>query len=268
MAVKKFPTPEEFCLEIPLYSPYPVEEETLEAIIALFRYEGHLDTYCTECKSASVFNCNTDDYGSRIVMDNWMDRPYRTINAVCSRNRDHVAIYKFRCAADSGIQKVGQFPSSADSNIFHAKKYRKVLGDGLFKEFTKAIGLSAHGVGAGSLVYLRRIFESLISDAHGVASSKEGWNEEVYKKARMNERIKLLKDQLPSYLVEHHKMYGVLSSGVHNQSESECLNFFPALKTGIELILDQKILDTERLNKTKELGQFLSQFEQRGEIQS
>ncbi|KTC05820.1 hypothetical protein AO387_11340 [Pseudomonas syringae ICMP 11168] len=197
-----------------------------------------------------------------------MDRPYRTIKANCSRNRDHVANYVFRCETNSGIQKVGQFPSSADSNIFHAKRYRKVLGDDLFKEFTKAIGLSAHGIGAGSLVYLRRIFESLIDDARSVASSKEGWSEEVYNKARMNERIKMLKDQLPSYLVEHHKMYGVLSSGVHNQSESECLGFFPVLKTGIELILDQKILDAERLKKTKELGQFLNQFEQMADKQS
>lgn len=36
-------------------------------------------------------------------------------------------------------------------------------------------------------------------------------------------------------------IYKVLSKGIHELSERECLTYFPALKLAIELILEQKI---------------------------
>jgi len=43
-------------------------------------------------------------------------------------------------------------------------------------------------------------------------------------------------------------MYGVISKGVHDLSEQECLEYFPIIRNGIELILDEEI---ERLEKEK-----------------
>jgi hypothetical protein len=40
-----------------------------------------------------------------------------------------------------------------------------------YREFGKAVGLGAHGVGIGAVVYLRRIIESLIEEAHQTAKS-------------------------------------------------------------------------------------------------
>ena len=42
-------------------------------------------------------------------------------------------------------------------------KYKAVLGT-QYREFSKAIGLFAHGIGIGSFVYLRRIIENLVFD--------------------------------------------------------------------------------------------------------
>ena len=257
-----FPMPEEFCLNVPLYKEVEVSKEDIAKVRALMTYDGHLDTYCPQCKAHTVSNCTSDRQGVWIDEDNWYDRLLFRIVAICSRNKDHVGVYYFRVNRVSGIQKIGQYPSTAESNLFDAKKYSKILSSDDFKGFTKAIGLAAHGIGAGSLVYLRRIFESLIKEAHVIASKDTGWDEAAYNNGRMQDRVKLLKDHLPSFLVEHHKIYSVLSNGVHELSESDCLEFFPLLKMSIELILDQKILEAERARKTQEVGKFLSKFDQ------
>lgn len=57
----------------------------------------------------------------------------------------------------------------------------------------------------------------------------------------MEEKITLLKDYLPEFLVENKKMYSILSVGIHSLSENDCLKYFETVKIGIELILDEKI---------------------------
>ncbi len=54
-------------------------------------------------------------------------------------------------------------------------------------------------------------------------------------------KIELLKNYLPDILVEHKEYYSVVSKGIHELSEDECLEHFNILKMGIEVILDEKI---------------------------
>ncbi|WP_130901305.1 short-chain dehydrogenase [Pseudomonas sp. Sample_11] len=257
-----FPSPEEFCLKVPLYKEFEVSKDNIENVSALLLYAGHLDAYCPQCKSHTVSNCKSSIKAPWIHDENWYGDLFFNIYSNCSRNKNHVSIYTFRASQDSGIQKIGQYPSTAESNLFDVKKYSKVLGAEEFKGFTKAIGLAAHGIGAGSLVYLRRIFESLIKEAQVIASKEPEWDEVAYNNGRMQDRVKLLKDHLPSFLVDHHKIYSVMSSGVHELSEADCLEFFPLLKISIELILDQKILESEKQRKTQDVSKFLSKFDQ------
>ncbi len=143
--------------------------------------------------------------------------------------------------------KVGQFPSLADLHTHEVKSYDKLLTKDVRAEFVKAIGLAAHGVGIGSFVYLRRIFESLIIstyEAHDV-----GVPPAEFKMLRMEEKIGLLRGHLPSFLVENSMMYGMLSSGIHELSEEQCLNHFDLLRTGIEIILDQQLEEKNRLDR-------------------
>jgi len=62
-------------------------------------------------------------------------------------------------------------------------------------------------------------------------------------------KILMLKDSLPSFLVENRVIYLILSKGIHSLTEGECLNHFKALKLGIELILDEKIKQEEEAKK-------------------
>ncbi|MEL0619623.1 hypothetical protein [Psychrobacter proteolyticus] len=47
-------------------------------------------------------------------------------------------------------------------------------------------------------------------------------------------------------------MYSILSKGIHELSENDCLKVFPIIKIGIEIILDEKI---EKMNKEKKLAE-------------
>ena len=148
------------------------------------------------------------------------------------------------------VIKIGQFPSVADLHISKIKQYDKVLGKGKLKEITKAVGLAANGVGIGSFVYLRRVFEDLIEEAHQLAKNDNGWNEDLYQRNRMVEKIEQLKLHLPAFLVKNKNMYGILNIGIHSLNENDCLQYFDAIKVGIELILDEKV---EKITKMKKI---------------
>lgn len=68
----------------------------------------------------------------------------------------------------------------------------------------------------------------------------------------MDEKISLLKNHLPDFLVENKSLYSILSKGIHELSEQGCLGAFPIVKLGIEMILDEKIREKERKAKEEE----------------
>lgn len=44
-------------------------------------------------------------------------------------------------------------------------------------------------------------------------------------------------------------MYSILSKGVHELEEQECLEYFNIVKDGIELILDEKLYEKNKNDK-------------------
>lgn len=118
----------------------------------------------------------------------------------------------------------------------------------------------ATGLGIGSFVYLRRIFEYLIETVHEEAKKTMDWDENTYYSSRVEEKVLLLKAYLPPLLIESRKVYFVLSKGIHELSEDECKSYFDPLKIIVELILDQRIAQIERLKKEKEAKNGLSKI--------
>lgn len=98
-------------------------------------------------------------------------------------------------------------------------------------------------------MYLRRIFESLIDKAKQEANAEQGWDEDTFQRARMDEKISILKHHLPDFLVENRSLYGIMSVGVHTLSEAECLDAFPIVRVGIELMLDEQLEKHARAKK-------------------
>ena len=147
------------------------------------------------------------------------------------------------------ISKVGQYPSVADFHIGQIHKYDKVLTKDKMKELTKAIGLAANGIGIGSFVYLRRIFEYLVFEAFEIAKTEKlDFDVNAFAVVRMNEKIQMLSGFLPSFMVENYAIYGILSKGIHELSEEECKEYFAVLKLSIEMILEEKL---EKFQKEK-----------------
>ena len=76
----------------------------------------------------------------------------------------------------------------------------------------------------------------------------------------MDGKIKSLKGYLPTFLVENHSIYGILSKGIHELSEEDCRNYFTILRESIELILDEKLEQLQKDKKKKEISSALSKI--------
>jgi len=165
---------------------------------------------------------------------------------------------------DEGVLiKVGQWPSIADLAENELHSYRKVLAEEDYRELARAVGLATHGVGIGSFVYLRRVFERLIDQARLQASKKPAWDDRAFQQSRMEDKIALLSNHLPPFMVEQRKLYSILSKGIHLLSEKECLEAFPVVRAGIELILDEKVLAKRRQEKMDEARKRISELQQK-----
>lgn len=247
---KYLDTPRAFHLEMPLYHEIETKLASIEQkVYALLAYGGTIDIYCTGCAKESIFD--TSDH-ERDPFDRWKlyKEGIHRSSFICNRDRNHQYCAYFLITADA-IQKIGQFPSVADFQIPQAEKYRKILGEEQYKELTRGIGLAAHGVGIGSFVYPRRIFSNLIEEEHSKSKAEPNFPEEEYKNARMDKKIKILEDKLPKFLVDNRALYSILSKGLHELSEEECLKYFDTIRIGIEQILDEKIEQQEKAKKAE-----------------
>jgi hypothetical protein len=232
------PTPQQFFIEYPLYEVVIFDEPHAQEGWDIKYFEGTFDSYCPECGSHSIFS--RTGINKSYPSDVWVGKSMFGVELKCTRTPTHLLYFLFKIDGWT-MQKIGQFPSLASLNLYDVKKYAPVLLKAAFQELTKAIGLAAHGVGVGSFVYLRRIFEGLVEQAHIAAKTGTEWDEEQYSSSRMGEKIALLAAFLPAFLVENKTMYGILSKGIHELTEEECLAAFPVVKVGIEIILDAKI---------------------------
>jgi hypothetical protein len=237
-------SPEKFHFQMPLYKEFDLsDEQVADKIQNNLNNEAPIDIYCVGCKKETVFHRADDNfYGSREESEDVFEILY-----YCTREAKHK--YRVFYIKDGhNFKKIGQNPSVADLQIPQVKKYRKILGGDKFQEFEKAIMLASNGVGVGSFVYLRRTFEKLIEGARQDAK-KDGIE---IGSDRIEEKIKCLENYLPQVLVEKRQIYSVLSKGIHELDEQECLSYFNPLKIGIEIILDEKLESKKKEKRRKE----------------
>jgi hypothetical protein len=271
------PKPIEFFLSVPLYAPVEYVGEQVWSVIDVLYFNGTYDSFCTKCGRESTFKVNSPErpaahkrnvgheqllkqHGSKPELPRLQSSVF-AVRASCSRHDSHKQDFLFFAdshlvPSESGppkvastFQKIGQQPSYGDLHMLQVKKYVHVLSKEQLGELTRAIGLASHDVGVGSYVYLRRIFEALVEEARISAKADANWDEDAYGRSRMSEKIAALRSHLPAFLVEHPGMYSLLSKGIHELSEQECLKHFSTLRLGIELILDERLEARERANK-------------------
>ena len=241
---------QDFFTKYPLYEViYPANGDDkvlniLDSFTILYK-SSTFDMFCIECGTHSVFKREEEPYygGYRVTNKGRIPEIQNgeyLISAKCSRDDTHkvtIIIYN----DNLNLQKIGQHPSLADILSPDLKRYKAAIGTDRVQEWSRAIGLSSHGIGAGAFVYLRRVLESLVEEAHNEAKGSDDWDDTAYIKARFAEKISMLSHYLPSFIVENKNTYSILSKGVHELSEQTCLEYFPILNAAIELISEEKL---------------------------
>lgn len=176
------------------------------------------------------------------------------VELLCSRKQEHSMVFAI-VEKDGHMMKIGQWPSVADLGLNEIRRFDGVLSADGRKELATAIGLHAHGVGVGSFVYLRRILERLVHDAESRSAGP------VDPQSRMVDRIKALKDAVPQFLIEKPFLYGILSKGVHELSDADCLRAFPVVRAAIEEVLDEEVARRFRAASRARTGKELEKLQ-------
>ncbi len=249
----------DFYFETPLYEM--VDMNLLED----GTFSGNVDAYSAENSTETTYAIELESIDTWSEWDgsSHVNVGFYLVTLKCKRkDNDVLRFIVFRNKVKALAMKIGQYPSLADLQFSEiGKKYDKVLPEEDLRNLKKAIGLASHGAGAGSFVYLRRIFENLIQETFDNAGDL-GVTTANFKTTKMEDKVELLKAHLPSQLVEMKVIYGILSKGVHELSEDECRRYFVPLKLSIELILDQKIEEKKKKDKDAEVKKQLQAITQ------
>lgn len=274
--MKKF---EEFLVNKGLYESINISIEDLDELEKFLSgsiYNGYnINCFCVQCNEMRTFESvdkkvheakgvysayiGTESGPGRTpkreeLFRNYLSRRY-CLSFRCTREHEHSILFDL-LVTENKIIKIGQYPSFADISIGDIKKYKSALGT-KFKEYSKSLGLFSHGIGIGSFVYLRRIIESLVFEKYDkVKDSLEiSYDDFIHKE--FSDKLDVLKDYLPNVLIKNKNLYGIVSKGIHELSEEECLSIYPFIKIGIELILDDIIAEKERIEKEKSFKKFV-----------
>jgi hypothetical protein len=90
---------------------------------------------------------------------------------------------------------------------------------------------------------LERLIERRASEV-GISES------EAYKNSRFSEKIDLLKENLPDFMVRNKKIYGILSAGIHSLTEEECAEYYEILETSVHIIVEEDAEKQKKLQRT------------------
>lgn len=118
--------------------------------------------------------------------------------------------------------------------------------------YREAITLRHHNKGIAALPYLRRIIEAHVADILRMlqlAANQSGQIadaasfQNAVSSGQFRERLDLIKEHLPSNLLLPGRpnpieaLYGLLSQGLHNQSEEECIDIFDECRAAFEYVV-------------------------------
>jgi hypothetical protein len=271
------PSVRSLCLDHALYAPIQLNPERDIKFLTSVKFGAQqFDAHCVYCDQGATFRTSEGRTPSDVAAAEKLRRvaggpdPKRlfleagqfALHLWCSRRPDrHLYSYFFDYNDTQGIlTKVGQTPSLEDVAGADIERYRAILGPE-FTELRRATGLFAHGIGIGSFVYLRRIFENLVEAARS-AADPTGEREAEFRKMRMAERVSELSAYLPPAVVKYKDAYGILSMGLHELSEVDCKRYFPIVRAAVITMLEQKYEAAEKAKVTAELDRAVAAIAQ------
>ncbi len=258
----------DFFEKSPLYVKYKIKLEDDEDKL---KYPS-LNMFCSTCNSKQTFSHNLS-YGKII-------RPYmgvtKTQNAKTPIAGETILI-EYICAGCKNfkryfmiyisknldyVTKSGQFP---EFDIDADKNTKKMLGKNI-NLFNRGRICEVHGYGIGAFIYYRRIIEVLIDDLIEkiwnlyTEKDKERYKDE-FKKIKESkiaeEKINIAKNILPDSLYREgynplKTIYDVLSKGIHNKDDKECLIDAEIIREILIPLINQVITTDESQKQIKD----------------
>jgi hypothetical protein len=237
-----------------LLAKMPTKKESALWEVTFGYEEATIDGFCIHCKRDSTFK-RSKTKANKALYSIGASKPSGRardeednpclIKLECMRDPSH-AYWVVILAIGESLQKIGQYPPLATIEYSTLKRIDEVISKTDRDELARANGLASHGVGIGAFVYLRRIFERLIHARFQEVKGTLGLTEDDFK-VRMDEKIEILNQHLPDVLVQNKKLYAILSYGIHELEEKECIDFFPVARASIQYILEE----LERVEKKR-----------------
>lgn len=153
------------------------------------------------------------------------------------------------------IIKIAQYPSEYDmGSKEYLDKLKAVCGTKeareMVKFINKALIMESNGLGIPALVYMRRAFERLIAIS-------EDKNKLENTGTTMAERIKN-NPLLPTQIKENTRLYNIISEGIHNETEEECMELFKLIKVGFTILLRKTYEHVQEQKELEELSKLVS----------
>jgi hypothetical protein len=246
---------------------YHIKDFNLDELKALYLGSSYsdfitFDAYCQKCGNNSTYS-NRKDYSNTDWKEDVSKTEDENIKDLLTKINDKV--FTFNCARDryhkirivinaesweKSIEKYGHYPSMDTAIYDRLSPYNNYLPDDC-KDLQLALKLNNQGVYIGAFVYLRRVFERrIIQEYENNKSTFPIDDKKFYKQYKMEQKIELLKNYLPNFVVDNKKtLYPLLSKGVHEWTENECEIHFPMVFQSIILILDKVVTALEQKEK-------------------
>ena len=259
-------------VEIPLYKKVEYEFRGVahKGYLRSALADLEFDAFCIHCGKESYFKRDTSNdppsgggaRGAKLTHPiNAVSEDIITFKFCCARSSKHVYSYIFKLDSES-IEKVGQSPSLAKILKPTLERFKGVLTTRIYNDLQLANELWSHGIGAGSLVYLRRVLENLIVDASSEMKNCGEDPPEGFEKLRIPEKINAVKSHLPCDVWKVRSSYSVLSKGIHSLSERKCREIYPTMLGSIQHILNMKIDERNKKKTEDDTSRALQKVEQ------
>lgn len=283
-------------VDMPLYDTVElVGEIPNKQIQALRLHRGKFDAYCPGCAKHTTWTAvvsseleqrarlenaasplSSSSRSSGPTVHNWQGE--FKLHIFCARDGRHHGDFYFDTLGPSPFDyvkfkigegkdlgptllvKVGQYPSLTDFQLGDLTEFEDGMSKQQRREFVRATNSAAHGFNVAACVYFRRVFESVLVEARDEYMAQHGlaeWQE--FKDARTDERIGLLRDNLPKFMSEHPQLYRVLSLGIHELTEEQCAAELPMLRKAIELIMRDRVTAARQKREREEVSKLVAQ---------
>lgn len=247
-------------------------------------YQCGIDCYCSKCKDNKTFIISSLDFyqsASRFVKAINSSSSRRTLLPdgsmtdprsffVGEKGKFDVelkcpvcneVIYFYYVYENGYIIKINTYPSLMNGLKQKFRKYELLNKDDYSynEELITGCYLFYNSQsGVGSFCYLRRCLENFVKDYtndlydEGIITNK--YNPSL----KFVEKINIIKDELDKDVYDMLKpLYSILSLGIHELKEQDCLDFFEQLKEILEILLDEKIEKINKKNRIQKLKKSL-----------